>query len=42
LIEKLSQKNDCRQIPIRMAGLSLTFEKKSACAQLARTSIRAP
>jgi hypothetical protein len=42
LIEKLSRKKDCRQISIRKAGPSLTFEKRSACARLAQTRIRAP
>jgi len=42
LIEEVSRKEDCRQISIRKAGLSLTFEKGSACARLAQTSIRAP
>jgi len=42
LIEEMSQKKDCRQISICQAGLSLTFEKSSACAQHAQTSSRAP
>jgi len=32
LIEELSQKKDCRQISIRKAGPSLTFEERSPCA----------
>jgi hypothetical protein len=42
LIEELSRKKVCRKLLIRKTGLSLTFEKGSACARLAQTSIRAP